>query len=131
MPLKMKLARPLDKSSIQGAARVAKKERCFKLSLPALVIGIDAYGNKFQERTELSSISSQEAIFLLNSGITIGSKLNLSLDIPKTLVLENQLKLLISGRVFYVKAEGNKNKKQLISIHLDKNYKIHPFPKNI
>lgn len=131
MPLKMKLARPLDKSSIQGAARVANKERCFKLSLPALVIGIDAYGNKFQERTELSSISSQEAIFLLNSGITIGSKLNLSLDIPKTLVLENQLKLLISGRVFYVKAEGNKNKKQLISIHLDKNYKIQPFPKNI
>ena len=131
MPLKMKLARPLDKSSIQGAARVAKKERCFKLSLPALVIGIDAYGNKFQERTELSSISSQEAIFLLNSGITIGSKLNLSLDIPKTLVLENQLKLLISGRVFYVKAEGNKNKKQLISIHLDKNYKIQPFLKNI
>lgn len=120
----------MNKSFIQGAARVAKKERSFKLSLLTLVIGIDAYGNKFQERTELSSISSQEAIFWLNSGVTIGSKLNLSLDVPKTLVLENQLKLLISGRVFYVKAEGNNNKKQLISIHLDKNYKIHSIPKN-
>lgn len=131
MPLKVKLAKPMNKSFIQGAARVAKKERSFKLSLPTLVIGIDAYGNKFQERTELSSISSQEAIFWLNSGVTIGSKLNLSLDVPKTLVLENQLKLLISGRVFYVKAEGNNNKKQLISIHLDKNYKIQSIPKNI
>lgn len=131
MPLKVKLARQVNKSSIQGAAIVAKKERSFKLSLLTLVIGIDAYGNKFQERTELSSISSQEVIFWLNSGVTIGSKLNLSLDVPKTLVLENQLKLLISGRVFYVKAEGNNNKKQLISIQLDKNYKIQSIPKNI
>lgn len=127
----MKLASPVHKSSIQGAAKVAKRERSFKLSLPTLVIGIDAYGNKFQERTELSSISSQEAIIWLNSGVTIGSKLNLSLDVPKTLVLENYLKLLISGSVVYVKAEGNKNKKQLVSIQLDKNYKIQPIPKKI
>ena len=131
MPLKMKVAEPMPKSSIQGAARVAKRERSFKLSLPALVTGIDAYGNKFQERTELSSISSQEAIFWLNSGVTIGTELSLYLDIPKTLILENQLKLMISGRVIYVKAEGNKKKKQLISVRLAKNYKISPFPKKI
>lgn len=121
---KMKLTRLMDKSSIQGVAKVPKRERIFKLSLPTLVSGIDAYGTTFQERTDLSSISSQEATFYLNSGVTIGSKLILSLDIPKTLILESKLKLLISGKVIYVKADANKKKKQFISVQLDKNYKI-------
>jgi len=126
----MKATRNLEKSSIQNP-RAGKRERSFKLSLPILVNGIDAYGNKFQERTELSSISSQEAIFSLNSGVTIGAKLNLSLDIPKTLILEDQLKLIISGDVVYVKSEANNKKKQLISVQLDRNYRINPILKKI
>ena len=126
----MKVARSVEESSIQ-IPRAVRRERSFKLSLPILVTGIDAYGNKFQESTELSSISSQEAIFWLNSGVTIGSQLNLTLDIPKTLILEDQLKLIISGNVVYVKAEANKKKKQLISVQLDKNYKINSLSKKI
>lgn len=125
----MSLGRQFDKTSIQGVAKVAKRERAFKLSLPALVSGIDAYGNPFQEKTEISSISSQEATFLLNSGVTIGSKLNISLDVPRTLILEKQLCLSLSGRVKYVKAETNNEKKQLISIELDRNFKIHTHTK--
>lgn len=120
----MKLIRMPDKSSIQGVAKVTRRERTFKLSLPTLVSGIDAYGNSFQERTDLCSISSQQATFWLNSGVTIGSKLNLSLEIPKTLILENKLRLLLSGTVVHVKAESNSKKKQLISIQLDRTYKI-------
>ena len=120
----MKLIRVPDKSSIQGVTKVARRERSFKLSLPTLVSGIDAFGNPFQERTNLFSISSQEATFWLNSGVTIGSKLNLSLDIPKTLILEKKLRLFISGTVIYVKAESKSKKKQLISIKLDRTYKI-------
>lgn len=127
---KMKATRNLEESSIQ-TPRVGKRERSFKLSLPILVSGIDAYGNKFQERTELSSISSQEAIFSLNSGVTIGAKLNLFLDIPKTIILEDHLKLIISGDVVFVKSETNNNKKQLISVRLEKNYKINPIIKKI
>lgn len=126
----MKATRNLEESSIQNP-RVKKRERSFKLSLPILVNGIDAYGNKFQERTELSSISSQEAIFWLNSGVTIGAKLNLFFDIPKTLILEDHLKLIISGDVVYVKSETNNKKKQLISVRLEKNYKINPIIKKI
>lgn len=126
----MKAARSVEESSIQ-TPRAVRRERSFKLSFPILVTGIDAYGNKFQESTELSSISSQEAIFWLNSGVTIGSQLNLTLDIPKTLILEDQLKLIISGNVVYVKAEANKKKKQLISVQLDKNYKINSLSKKI
>ncbi len=120
----MNLPRPVNKTSIQGVTKVAKRERSFKLSLPALVSGTDAYGNPFQERTDISSISSQEATFQLNSGVTIGCKLNLCLEVPKTLILEKQLRLSLYGRVKYVKAETNSEKKQIISVDLDKNFKV-------
>lgn len=116
------------RSSIQGAAKAEKRERSFRLSLPTLVRGIDAIGNTFQEQTELVSISSQQAIFTLNSGVTIGSRLQLFLEVPKTLILENHLRMLISGKVSFVKAEQNKGKKQMVVLELDKNYKINSPP---
>ncbi|MFQ6107982.1 MAG: hypothetical protein ACE5L7_00320 [Candidatus Aminicenantales bacterium] len=121
----MSTARESTKTSIQGVAKASKRERSFKLSLPTLVSGIDACGNPFQENTEILSISSQEATFLMNSNVTIGSKLNLSLEVPKTLILEKQLRLSLSGRVKYVKAEANSEKKQFISVELDRTFKIH------
>jgi hypothetical protein len=113
----MDLAKLLDKPSFQGTTSAVKRERNFELSLSAL-------GNEFQERTDLYSISSQEASFWLNSGITIGSKLNISLKIPKTFILENQLRLIISGIVVYAKSDRSAKKRQLVSIRLDKIYKI-------
>ena len=115
-----------NKSSIQASNRYAKTERSFELSIPTLVSGIDATGNEFKEYTELASISSQEAVFWLDSGVTIGSKLKLSLDVPKTVLLESNLKLEITGRVTFVKADQNNEKKQLISLRLEKKYKINP-----
>ena len=115
----------IDKSSYEASAQ--RKERAFKLSLTTSVSGVDAFGNSFQERTELTSISSQEAAFLLNSRVTIGSPLSLSLDIPKTLILESPLKMLLCGKVKCVRAETNRGKKQFISIELDKTYKIQSF----
>jgi len=123
---KMNTKKPLNGSSYQNAFKDAKRERSFELSLPAMVNGIDAVGNEFQEYTELISLSSQEAIFKLDSKVIIGSKLNMSLDIPKTLFLENQLKLEMSGNVRFAKAEQNDSKKQLIILRLNKNYKINP-----
>ncbi len=113
-----------NKSSIQGSTRFAKAERSFELSIPTLVSGIDATANDFKEYTELASISSQEAVFWLDSGVTIGSRLKLSLDVPKTILLDSNLKLEITGRVTFVKADQNSEKKQLISLRLEKKYKI-------
>jgi hypothetical protein len=114
--------------SYQSAFKDVKRERIFELSLPALITGINAVGEEFQEYTEIISLSSQEAIFKLNSKVVIGSKLNLSLDIPKTLFLENQLKVEMSGNVRFAKAEQNDSKKQLIILRLNKNYKIRSIP---
>jgi hypothetical protein len=125
---KMNEKRVYQKPSYQSALKEVKRERSFELTLPALITGIDALGDEFQEYTELISLSSQEAIFKLDSKVIIGSKLTLSLDIPKTLFLENQLKLEISGSVRFVRAEQDDSKKQMIILRLTNIYKIRSVP---
>jgi len=127
----MNSTRLCDKPSFQGAPRVVKRERSFELSLPILVTGLDASGHEIREYTELISISSQEANFQLNSRVMIGSRLNLYVDIPKTHFLQNNLKLEASGKVTYIKAEQESKKKQLISLRLDKSYRIHSLPNKL
>ncbi len=116
------------KLSYQSAFKEVNIERSFEITLPALITGIDAFGDEFQEYTELISLSSQEAIFKLDSKVIISSKLTLSLDIPKTLFLENQLKLEISGSVRFVRAEQDNSKKQMIILRLTNIYKIRSVP---
>lgn len=125
---KMNEKRVYQKPSYQSALKEVKRERSFELTLPALITGMDAIGDEFQEYTELISLSSQEAIFRLDSKVIIGSKLTLSLDIPKTLFLENQLKLEISGSVRFVRAEQDDSKKQMIILRLTNIYKIRSVP---
>lgn len=127
----MDIAKSLNRPSIQGAAKVGKRERTFELSLPALVNGINAAGREFEEGTQLLSISAQEASFQLDSRVLLGTKVYLSLAIPKTLILENQLQLLLSGTVIYVRAENGKEKPQFVSVRLDKNYRLQPFRPNV
>ena len=125
---KMNEKRVYQKPSYQSALKEVKRERSFELTLSALITGIDALWDEFQEYTELISLSSQEAIFKLDSKVIIGSKLTLSLDIPKTLFLENQLKLEISGSVRFVRAEQDDSKKQMIILRLTNIYKIRSVP---
>lgn len=131
MATEMNFDKFLFKPSIQGATRVAKRERIFELSLPALVSGYDAEGKKIDETSELETISAQEASFWLNAPLMIGSKVFLTLDIPRTLILEKPLKLLISGTVVYVKSDSSKEKKQLVAVRLDRGYKLQPLAPKI
>ena len=111
---------------MQDQNKNMKSERCFDLSLPVLVTGENAQGKGFEEHTELSSISSQEAIFVLKNRVMIGSCLTLSLNVPKTLILENQLNLIVSGEVVFATTDPSQKGKQLISVQLEKLYKIQP-----
>ncbi|NOR11934.1 MAG: hypothetical protein GQ545_01640 [Candidatus Aminicenantes bacterium] len=120
----MDLTRTLDKASVPNKTTVQKQERYFELSVPALVSGANAKGEEFEERTKISSISSQEASFWLKVKVTIGTRINLCLQIPKTLILESHLNLLISGEVVFVQTETDSRKKQLVIIRLDRSYKI-------
>ncbi len=120
----MDLTRSLDKPTELKKITSRKQERYFELSVPALVSGTNAKGDEFEERTTISSISSQEASFWLKSKVIIGTRINMSLQIPKTLILESHLSLLISGEVIFVQSETNNRKKQLAIIRLDRSYKI-------
>jgi hypothetical protein len=114
---------------IPEATGAGKKERAFDLSLPTLVTGVDVLENKFKEKTQILSISSEEATILLRNRVMVGSKLDLSLEIPKTLILESHLKLQLSGTVILTQAEpAQSGKKKLVSIRLDKRFRLNPLP---
>jgi len=120
------------KPSIHGAAKEGKRERAFELSLPALVTGMDTLDNRFREKTQITSISSEEATVWLRSPVPVGAKLDISLDIPKTLILENSLKLHLTGTVLMTQPNSSPNgKKQLVSLRLDKKFKLLPIPPSI
>jgi hypothetical protein len=110
--------------SIQGASRTGKRERAFELSIPARVTGLDAVGRKFEERTEICSISAQEASFRLQTRLMIGSKVLLNLDVPTTIILGKPLRLLLSGTVIFVRSEDRLGKKQYLAARLDRGYKL-------
>jgi hypothetical protein len=120
----MELTRTLDKASDSTKTTAQRQERYFELSVPALVSAANAKGEEFEERTKISSISSQEASFWLNAKVTIGTRINMCLEIPKTLILESHLNLMLSGEVIFVQSETNNRKKQLVIIRLDRSYKL-------
>jgi hypothetical protein len=120
----MDVTRSLDKFSDPKKTPAHKQERYFEISVPALVSGMNAKGAEFEERTKISSISSQKASFWLKEKVTIGTRLNMCLEIPKTLILESHLNLSISGEVIFVQSEASNRKKQLAIIRLDRTYKI-------
>jgi len=117
-------------SSEQGLPKAYnKRERLFELSLPASVKGTDALEREFSEQTQISHLSADEVTFWLRSKVMIGTKLLLSLTIPRTFLLEKPLQLSLSGTVCFVKSDMSVIKKnQLISIRLDKNYQILSLP---
>jgi hypothetical protein len=122
----MDLNRTLEKSSPQNQTKVQRRERHFELSLPVSVRGTNTKGEDFEERTKISSISAQEASFWLKHKVTIGTNVNLCLEVPKTLVLESHLNLHVSGKVKYIQSGVTNKRLQLITLQLDKLFKIQP-----
>jgi len=113
------------KQSIHGAAKDGKRELSFELSLPALVTGRDSGSQSFREKTRLLSISAQEVKLWLRSRVTIGSRIDLCLDIPQNLFLGNDLKLALSGTVALAQSDENAGgRKQIVAVRLDKRFKI-------
>ncbi len=119
-------------SSNQADQADSKRERTFELLLPVLVKGRDVEEKKFKEKTQLLSISAEEAILRLRSRVAVGSRLDLDLEIPKTLILENHLRLQVSGTVVLSQEESNpSSKKRVVSVRLDRKFKLIPISSNI
>lgn len=111
-------------TSFRGAAPAGRRERAFELVLPAIVSGEDAAGKRFEERTAISSISAQEIFFRLNARLLVGTRVVISLEVPRTLILEKPLRLVLSGAVVSARAEDGRGKRQSIAARLDRSYKL-------
>ena len=105
-----------DETSFYKKNSSDKNEKSFSLSLSAQISGINSSGKEFEERSVLLKISAQEACFYLKSKVKIGSRLNLTLYIPKTLILEKNLNLFLSGNVSHIKSNGNETR-QARAVH--------------
>src|SRR5512137_1646326 len=122
----MDMAKSFPTSSETAAAKAGKRERSFELSLPALVKGLDAAGRKFEERSAVCGISAQEVSLRLKARLMIGSRVTLFLDIPRTLILESPLRMVLSGAVVYVRLEEKAEKTQFLVVRLDRGFRLHP-----
>ncbi len=75
----------------------------------------------------LVSISSEEATVRLRSRVEPGLKLKLSLEIPKTLILQNQLRLHLTGTVASDPADTlHAGRKQDVLLRLDRKFRLLP-----
>lgn len=113
-----------NKSSIQGVSEDRKREPILELSLPALVLGQNALGKRFEENSVILGISSEQASFWLKTPVKIGTPLKLILNIPATPFLLYPLKLELSGKICRIEGNGNKKLRQKVTIELDRKFKL-------
>ena len=103
-----------------------RREWRFDLPLPAKIRGKLPQGKKFEEITTIQNISSQGVYFCLDSGVVIGSKLNLVIDVPSELSGGEKLKLCLGGLTVRLEEPDAKAKRQGVALRFHKDFKIIP-----
>lgn len=107
-----------------------RREWRFDFPLGAFVEGNLADGNKFKEETRLENISSGGAYFSLDSGVVVGSKLNLYIELPEKLADGKRLKLRIGGITVRLEKPDKKSKHQNVAVRFsDDLFKVVPAKK--
>ncbi len=101
-----------------------RREWRFDLPLRAEVVGMLPQGKQFKEDITLDNISCQGAYFCLDSGVVVGSKLNLVIDIPDELSGGKNLKLLLGGLTVRLEEPDIKEKRQGLAIRFSKKFNI-------
>lgn len=116
-------ARPLT-SSVRR-----RREWRFFLPLTAIVEGSLPDGSKFREKARLENISSGGAFFQLASGIVVGSKFNLLIDMPKSATDGRKIQLKVGGKAIRLERPDKKGKKQGVAIRFGKDFGFVAGPK--
>ena len=101
-----------------------RREWRFDLPLPAVVEGKSGEGKKFQEKTILENISSTGAYFCLDADVTVGSKLNLIIEVPSELSPDKKVKLQLGGLAVRLEKPEKKGKKQGVALRFSKKFKF-------
>ena len=109
------------KPSIQNNRR---REWRLDLPLPAVIEGQLPQGKKFKEATTLRNISATGAYFSLDSGLVVGSKLNLVISLPRKLTEGKDVKLNVGGITVRLEQPDIKGKRQGVAIRFDKDFRF-------
>jgi c-di-GMP-binding flagellar brake protein YcgR len=108
----------------QDLAVDRREEWRFELPLSAIVEGKIQKGKPFKEETTLENISSGGAYFCLDSGVTVGSKLNLVIDIPNEISEGKKVRLQLGGLTVRLEKPDKKEKKQGVAIRFNKKFEF-------
>jgi c-di-GMP-binding flagellar brake protein YcgR len=121
----MKKARKLTKDVAIPSIQ-ANRRREWRLDLPlsTLIEGKLPHGEKFVETTTLQNISSTGAYFCLDSGLVVGSKLNLMIELPEQLTGGKKIKLNLGGITVRLEEPDRKGKRQGVAIRFSKDFKF-------
>jgi hypothetical protein len=101
-------------------------EKGFKLPLKTIIEGEDGSGNSFSEKTVLTYISHNGSSFWMKTPVLIGSAIRLTIDLPKNLSDDEDLKMVIKGKVVFIESSKDNSAKQRVSIKFENKYIIKP-----
>jgi len=104
------------------------RRREWRLDLPltAEIEGKLPHGKKFREATLLENISSGGAYFCMDSGVVVGSKLNLIIELPRQLTEGKKMKMRLGGITVRLEKPNKKTKKQGVAVHFSKDFLVIP-----
>jgi len=114
------------KSQGSESTSFSAPEKGFKLPLKTIVSGEDGSGNPFTEETVLTYISHNGSSFWMRTSVLIGTPLRLTIDLPKNLSDDDELKMIIKGKVIFIEASKDNSSKQRVSIKFENKYIIKP-----
>jgi len=101
-----------------------RREWRFDLPLSTMIEGKLPHGEKFEEFTTIDNISATGAYFCLDSGVVVGSKLNLMIDLPTQLTGGQKIKLNLGGITVRLEEPDKKGKRQGVAIRFSKDFKF-------
>ncbi len=130
---KPRKSQPRKSRSAVSAAAAAKelnrrREWRFDLPLRATVEGRLPQGKAFREQATLENISSTGAYFCLDSGVIVGSKLHLVIEIPPKATEGKKVKLRVGGLTIRLEKPNKKTKKQGVAVRFDKDFEFEAKP---
>ncbi len=107
-----------------------RREWRFDFPLDTLIEGSLADGARFKEETLLENISSGGAYFTLDSGVVVGSKLNLFIELPEKLADGKKMRLRIGGITVRLEKPDKRAKRQGVAVRFsDDLFKVVPVKK--
>jgi len=119
-----KTAKPRKEEAIPYIQANRRREWRLDLPLSTMIEGRLPHGEKFAETTTLQNISSTGAYFCLDSGVIVGSRLNLIIDLPEKLTGGKKVKLNLGGITVRLEEPDKKGKRQGVAIRFSKDFKF-------